>query len=173
MRIPYPRTVLTRSAKGSIQDPDDAELVVPSIINSLAVVGTPLDPSALLPSTTTVEQSFFGGANAVQLGATGTAINTQRFSKGLWHVRGQFTISWAGTVGNNAVTLFLTDTNGVTAVDIVFRAWLVATPSQLSFPLDLWMMLADDGCRFTTSVPGGAVGDALAQSINFLANKIW
>jgi len=176
MKIPFPRSLLARSAQGAIVEPGDGEIDVPATVVPIGTVGTPIDTSAVVDSANIMTMSHFGSANALQLGPTGAAVNSPRLGRGLWHIRGQWSVSWSGTVGDGQVTLFLTDVNGVTAAIVISRNWLIRTPFDFTFPLDLSLMVegkATEGVRFTTSVPGGAVGDKLGQSLNYIANKIW
>jgi hypothetical protein len=83
---------------------------------------------------------------------------------------------WTGTVGDGQVDLFLTPPAGAPGVTPIARHWLIKTPMDFFFQIDLWLMLEgkdDEGCRFVTNVPAGVAGDKLIQSLHYLANKIW
>ncbi len=174
MKLPYPaRLTQARSSPGAITE-DDAELHLPPVIAGIAIVGTPIDETATPPSADILNQSFAGGNQVRATGAVAaSSANCQRFSKGMWHIRGRYIFQFTGTTNNaNDAFLQLTNKAGV----VVVSTWVevaIVTGTNLVTEIDVWLSLPEDGCRFVLSIPATIAGDVIKTSFRFLANKIW
>ena len=173
MLLPFPRYMVAGVSQGA-RVQGDAEIDLPATVVPTAIVGTPIDESAIMDLNTIMRDSFFGRVLTLANTGIGGGLSStgELLGKGLWHIAGTLIMQFTGTANFNSVLrLALTDTQNASIHNIA-EARAIA-PLQLVVPVELWLSLRADGCAFRLHSPVTVAGDNQALTWRYLATKVF
>jgi len=153
---------------------EDGAIDLPATVVPTAIVGTPIDESAIMDLASIMRESFLGRALSLANTGVGGGLSStaELLGKGLWHIAGTAVFQFTGTANFNSIMrLALTDSAGASIHNIA-EARAIA-PVQLVAPIEIWLSLRADGCAFRLHSPITVAGDNQALTWRYLATKVF